>query len=180
MTLVHRGAEMGKSLKYWVKPDIENRIRAGEIRALFHTQVTRIEPHRVWIKNSGAETSIQAEQVFALTGYHPDFSFLERQGIGLDPETSGPRRTLKLSKPIVPVFTWLAWWSAVKILPTSSSKTDAFTDAKSPPRSPGRARCKSAAGRPARRMTMRSLRLVTGFRSSIHEAVCLRYRTLLQ
>jgi thioredoxin reductase (NADPH) len=91
VTLIHRGAEMGKSLKYWVKPDIENRIRAGEIRALFHTQVTRIEPHRVWIKNSGAETSIQAEQVFALTGYHPDFGFLERQGIGLDPETSRPQ-----------------------------------------------------------------------------------------
>src|SRR6202166_5422648 len=51
VTLIHRGAEMGKSLKYWVKPDIENRIRAGEIRALFNTEVKRIEPEKVWVKN---------------------------------------------------------------------------------------------------------------------------------
>jgi thioredoxin reductase (NADPH) len=91
VTLIHRGAEMGKSLKYWVKPDIENRIRAGEIRALFHSHVTRIEPHRVWVQNSGPEISVPAKQVFALTGYHPDFSFLERQGIILDPETRRPQ-----------------------------------------------------------------------------------------
>jgi thioredoxin reductase (NADPH) len=93
VTLIHRGAEMGKSLKYWVKPDIENRIRAGEIRAMFHTRVTRIEPHRVWIQDSGPEASIPAEQVFALTGYHPDFGFLKRQGIRLDPETCRPQVT---------------------------------------------------------------------------------------
>jgi thioredoxin reductase (NADPH) len=99
VTLVHRGAEVGKSLKYWVKPDIENRIRAGEIKAMFNTCVTRIEPHRVWVRNSGAdegpdrgaERSIPAEQVFLMTGYHPDFSFLEQQGIELDPVTKRPK-----------------------------------------------------------------------------------------
>jgi len=91
VTLVHRQPEMGKSLKYWVKPDIENRIRAGEIHALFSTQVTRIEPGRVFVKNSGPEKSIPAAQVFAMTGYHPDFEFLERQGIRLDPETRRPQ-----------------------------------------------------------------------------------------
>jgi thioredoxin reductase (NADPH) len=99
VTLVHRGAEVGKSLKYWVKPDIENRIRAGEINAMFNTHVTRIEPHRVWVKNGGpangtqhsAEQSIPAEQVFLMTGYHPDFSFLEKQGIELAPETKRPK-----------------------------------------------------------------------------------------
>ena len=95
VTLIHRGAEMGKSLKYWVKPDIENRIRAGEVSALFQSHVTRIEPHCVWVQslNNGraAETAVPATQVFAMTGYHPDFTFLEEQGIELDPETRRPR-----------------------------------------------------------------------------------------
>lgn len=90
VTLVHRGMEMGKTLKYWVKPDIENRIRFGEICAMFSTRVTRIEPHRVWVHNSHHEEAIPALQVFAMTGYHPDFSFLEAQGIRLDPVTRRP------------------------------------------------------------------------------------------
>lgn len=90
VTLVHRGMELGKSLKYWVKPDIENRIRAAEIKALFGSQVVRIEPRQVWVKNSGPETAVPATQVFAMTGYHPDFEFLERQGIYLDPKTRRP------------------------------------------------------------------------------------------
>jgi thioredoxin reductase (NADPH) len=91
VTLVHRQPEMGKTLKYWVKPDIENRIRAGEVHALFSTGVTRIEPGKVWVKNSGPEKSIPAAQVFAMTGYHPDFEFLEQQGIALDPVTRAPK-----------------------------------------------------------------------------------------
>jgi len=90
VTLVHRQPEMGKTLKYWVKPDIENRIRAGEVHALFSTSVTRIEPGKVWVKNAGPEKSIPADQVFAMTGYHPDFEFLEQQGIRLDPEMRRP------------------------------------------------------------------------------------------
>ncbi len=91
VTLIHRGPELGKSLKYWVKPDIENRIRAGEVKAMFNTRVTRIEPHRVWVQDSKPEFSVPAKQVFAMTGYHPDFSFLEGQGIALDPQTRRPQ-----------------------------------------------------------------------------------------
>jgi thioredoxin reductase (NADPH) len=91
VVLVHRGTEVGKNLKYWVKPDIENRIRAGEIRAMFSSQVTRIEPGRAWVKHSDREQAVPAAQVFALTGYHPDFAFLELQGISLDPETCRPQ-----------------------------------------------------------------------------------------
>jgi len=90
VTIIHRGREMGKGLKYWVKPDIENRISAGEIRALFESRVTRIEPHEVWVSNGSGETAVPAAQVFAMTGYHPDFDFLERQGIRLDPKTLKP------------------------------------------------------------------------------------------
>jgi thioredoxin reductase (NADPH) len=102
VTLIHRGPEMGKSLKYWVKPDIENRIRAGEIRAMFDTHVTRIEPHQVLVQNSTHETAVPSVQAFAMTGYHPDFSFLERQGIELDPETRRPKvnsETLETNRP---------------------------------------------------------------------------------
>jgi len=102
VTLVHRGREMGKSLKYWVKPDIENRIRAGEVRAMFQTLVTRIEPGQVWVKNGDAEQAIPAAQVFAMTGYHPDFEFLTRQGIHLNPETKKPEcdpQTLETNVP---------------------------------------------------------------------------------
>jgi thioredoxin reductase (NADPH) len=102
VTLIHRGSEMGKSLKYWVKPDIENRIHAGEIRAMFNSHVTRIEPHQVLVQNSNHETAVPAVQVFAMTGYHPDFSFLERQGIELDPETRRPKvnsETLETNRP---------------------------------------------------------------------------------
>jgi len=91
VTLVVRAGEMGKGLKYWVKPDIENRISAGEIRALFRSSITRIEPHQVWVSNGSAEErAVPATQVFAMTGYHPDFDFLERQGIRLDPKTRKP------------------------------------------------------------------------------------------
>jgi thioredoxin reductase (NADPH) len=90
VTIVHRDSEMGKSLKYWVKPDIENRIRAGEIRAMFLSRVSRIEPGRVWVQNSDQEVAVTAMQVFAMTGYHPDFGFIDRLGIRSDPVTRRP------------------------------------------------------------------------------------------
>jgi thioredoxin reductase (NADPH) len=90
VTIVHRGADMNKGLKYWVKPDVENRIRGGEIRAIFSSHVLSIDPKHVWVKNGHNEEAIPADQIFALIGYHPDFDFLEHQGISLDPVTKRP------------------------------------------------------------------------------------------
>lgn len=90
VTLVHRRAELGSTIKYWVRPDIENRIKANQIHALFETQVTRIEPGRVWVSNHSGECALPAAQVFALTGYHPDFDFLRSLGVQLDPATNKP------------------------------------------------------------------------------------------
>ena len=90
VTLIHRKAELGSTIKYWVRPDIENRIKAGQVRALFDTHVKRIEEGRVIVSNHSGESSLPAVQVFALTGYHPDFSFLRSLGIALDPETNKP------------------------------------------------------------------------------------------
>ena len=90
VTMIHRKAELGSTIKYWVRPDIENRIKAGQIHALFETEVKRIEDGRVIVVNRSGESAVPADQVFALTGYHPDFQFLRSLGITLDPETNKP------------------------------------------------------------------------------------------
>jgi thioredoxin reductase (NADPH) len=90
VTLVHRHAHLGQTIKYWVKPDIENRIKAGQIKALFETRVMEITPQEVIVSNSGGEKRLPAKQVFALTGYHPDFHFIQNLGVHLDPVTCKP------------------------------------------------------------------------------------------
>ena len=90
VTLVHRRAELGSTLKYWVRPDIENRIKAGQVHALLETRVTRIETAQVWVQGNNGARAIPARQVFALTGYHPDFDLLRELGIALDPQSNKP------------------------------------------------------------------------------------------
>jgi thioredoxin reductase (NADPH) len=90
VTLVHRNAELGQGIKYWVRPDIENRIKAGQVTGLFETRVKEITPDEVVVQNGGGEKRLPAKQVFALTGYHPDFEFIESLGVQLDRETRKP------------------------------------------------------------------------------------------
>jgi thioredoxin reductase (NADPH) len=90
VTLVHRDAELGATIKYWVKPDIENRIKAGQIQAYFKTQVKQITGDEVIATHNAGEIRLPAKQVFALTGYHPDFTFIESLGVRLDPVTRKP------------------------------------------------------------------------------------------
>jgi thioredoxin reductase (NADPH) len=90
VTLVHRNADLGSTIKYWVRPDIENRIKAGQVSALFNTRVKRITPDEVVVENSSGEQRLPARQVFALTGYHPDFSFIESLGVKLDAQSKKP------------------------------------------------------------------------------------------
>jgi len=90
VTLVHRGKDLGATIKYWVRPDIENRIKAGKIKALLSTRVEEITKNEVIVENHAQTTRIPAKQVFALTGYHPDFSFMESMGVKLDPESKRP------------------------------------------------------------------------------------------
>lgn len=84
VTLVHRQPALGASIKYWVRPDIENRLKAGEIRARFNTSVVEILPGRLRLATAEGEDEIHADFVFALTGYHPDFDFLRTAGVELD------------------------------------------------------------------------------------------------
>ena len=90
VTLVHRNAELGATIKYWVKPDIENRIKAGQIQASFQTEVREITRDGILVRNAAGEKRLPARQVFILTGYHPDFSFIESLGVRLDPVTRKP------------------------------------------------------------------------------------------
>jgi thioredoxin reductase (NADPH) len=90
VTLVHRRAELGSTIKYWVRPDIENRIKARQIAALFETRVVRIEPDVVHVVGPSGAATLRAVEVFVLTGYHPDFDFLRQLGVKLDPQTNKP------------------------------------------------------------------------------------------
>lgn len=90
VTLVHRDAQLGPTIKYWVRPDIENRIKAGQVQAMFLTEVREITRDHVVVGTDGVEKSLPARQVFLLTGYHPDFQFIESLGVKLDPASRKP------------------------------------------------------------------------------------------
>src|SRR6185312_16286186 len=84
VTLVHRGEQMHRHVKYWILPDITNRIKNGEIKAYFSSSVTRITEDDVTLATAEGEKTLPNHFVFALTGYHPDFEFIERLGVKLD------------------------------------------------------------------------------------------------
>ena len=95
VTLVHRRSTLGASIKYWVKPDIDNRIAEGSIPARFDTRVVEITPEAVVVQHVGQGSSpesesIPADRVFLLTGYHADFTLLETCGISVDPDSRVP------------------------------------------------------------------------------------------
>jgi thioredoxin reductase (NADPH) len=90
VTLVHRGARMHDHVKYWVRPDIENRIKAGEIAAHFNSTVQEIGVEFVVVQTPSGPLRLKNDFVFALTGYHPDYDFLRSVGIELSSEQMRP------------------------------------------------------------------------------------------
>ncbi|HLG57339.1 MAG TPA: YpdA family putative bacillithiol disulfide reductase [Vicinamibacterales bacterium] len=90
VTLVHRHATLGDSIKYWVRPDIENRIKEGSVAARFEARVVAITQTAVTIERDGTREELPAEGVFLLTGYHPDVDLMRRAGIECHPETLAP------------------------------------------------------------------------------------------
>ena len=90
VTLVHRHAALGDTIKYWVRPDIENRIKAGSIQARFETSVREITRQSVVVERGGLVEEIPADAVFLLTGYHPDVDLMRRAGINCDATTLVP------------------------------------------------------------------------------------------
>jgi len=86
VTLVHRGPEMHRHVKYWILPDINNRIKNAEITAFFSSTVSSITEDEVTLHTEEGEQTFPNHFVFALTGYKPDFEFLEALGVTLDPD----------------------------------------------------------------------------------------------
>jgi thioredoxin reductase (NADPH) len=90
VTMVHRRPTLGSSIKYWVKPDIENRIAEGSIAARFESHVIEITRDAVVIEHHGARESLPADRVFLMTGYHADFTLLEACGVEIDAASRVP------------------------------------------------------------------------------------------
>src|SRR5207248_8324767 len=90
VTIAHRGPKMHSHVKYWILPDIENRIKNGEIAAYFNTTVQEIAADHVLLQTSEGEIRIKNDFVFALTGYHPDYDFLRSVGIRLNEKDYRP------------------------------------------------------------------------------------------
>ncbi|GAB1348062.1 YpdA family putative bacillithiol disulfide reductase [Ignavibacteriales bacterium] len=92
VTMVVKNPEIDKGVKYWVRPDIENRIKDGSIRAWFNSRVIEIKPKSVIISTPDGEKEIKNDFVLAMTGYRPDYDFLSKIGIvTLDPVTMEPQ-----------------------------------------------------------------------------------------
>jgi bacillithiol disulfide reductase len=91
VSVVHRGATLGQTVKYWIRPDIENRFKKGEITPYLNTRVLEITKDHVRIAQNGSTREIPAQQVFALTGYHPSTTFFDQLGVQYDRDTLRPQ-----------------------------------------------------------------------------------------
>ena len=102
VTLVVRGGEITTSVKYWIRPDLLNRVEEGSVEAHFHTTVEEITPDAVHLDTPDGQRTVPADAVLLLTGYHPDFSFLEGLGIALEGPERAPAvdpETMESSRP---------------------------------------------------------------------------------
>ncbi len=84
--LIIRGPEVGKRVKYWVRPDIINRIEEGSIKAYYNSEVKEIKPRELILDTPDGELILENDFVLALTGYMPNFEFLVNLGIELSPD----------------------------------------------------------------------------------------------
>jgi len=105
-TIIYRGTAWPKSVKYWLRPDLENRIKAGEIAARLGAHVAEITPREVRVHGLGGDEGIPADRVYPLIGFHPDLALFDRVGIAYDRESGRPQinpDTLETSVPGVHV-----------------------------------------------------------------------------
>ena len=103
-TLVHRQAELGGSIKYWVRPDIENRISEGSIPARFETRLLEIRPKEVVVEHGGRQDVLPADHVLLMTGYLTDPTLMRQVGVRLDPKTLVPEHSADTFESNVPGF----------------------------------------------------------------------------
>ena len=102
VTLIYRDAELSSKIKYWILPDINNRIKSNEIKAYPESTVLDISQDSIRIATPGGEKTLKNDFVLAMTGYSPDLEFLRRAGITLESDTRKPRTnpdTLESERP---------------------------------------------------------------------------------
>ena len=87
VSMIHRGAALGQTVKYWIRPDIENRFKNGEITPYLNSKVLEITKDHVKISQNGEIREVRAQQVFALTGYHCSTKFFDQLGVRYDADT---------------------------------------------------------------------------------------------
>ena len=90
VTLIHRGPGIHDNVKYWIKPNIENRIKNGEIPGYFRSEIREIRPDSIVVQTPDSEVVLKNDFVLAMIGYQPDLDFLGSMGITLQPETQRP------------------------------------------------------------------------------------------
>jgi thioredoxin reductase (NADPH) len=90
VTVVHRGPSLKPTVKYWLRPDFENRVAAGEIAIRWNSVVEEITAGDVAVRGSGGVERLPADRVFLLTGFRPDFALLRALGVTLDPDSQRP------------------------------------------------------------------------------------------
>lgn len=90
VTLIHRGEKLRDGIKYWIKPDIENRIKNGEITAYFDTVVKEIKENSLVLENNTGTFEIANDFVYVLIGFVPDLTLLQSAGVNIKPENGEP------------------------------------------------------------------------------------------
>jgi len=90
VTVAYRGSEYSPSIKPWVLPEFEGVVKTGEVDMLFNTNVLEIREHEVVLEVEGQEKIVKNDFVFAMTGYHPDHSFIKAMGVDIEEETGRP------------------------------------------------------------------------------------------
>ncbi len=90
VSLIIRGKEIGDNVKYWIKPDLESRIKEGQIKLYLETEVQEFTDHYIILKSKGEVNQIENDFVYAMTGYKPNFKLAESLGIALDAKTGVP------------------------------------------------------------------------------------------
>ena len=81
VTMVVRSPQIGERVKYWVRPDVENRIKEGSIKVFFNSEITEIKEKQVLLKTPKGSVKLENDFVLALTGYRPNLEFLKKLGI---------------------------------------------------------------------------------------------------
>ena len=134
VTLIVRSPQLSDKIKYWIRPDLENRIKEGSIRALFNTVVECIGEGSLTLRGPEGTFGIENDWVLAMTGYHPDYGFLEQVlqiGIARGPVSAPRCSTRRRSRPPVRESTWLARSAGATGPAAGSSRTAGSTPARS-------------------------------------------------